>query len=196
VVAPRQKLTPAEYLAWERDQPTKHEYFHGEVFAMAGGSPRHNLLCADLIAILRERTATRGCYVLTSDQRVRLDAGKRYVYPDVTVVCGAPLIETEDVLANPTIVVEVLSLSTEQNDRGSKWQSYQQLESLTDYILVPQWHARIEHFRRDHHGGWSYRAANAGDKITLADGTELAVDDVFARALDLPGDEPPPLDPK
>jgi len=196
VVAPRQKLTPAEYLAWERDQPTKHEYFHGEVFAMAGGSARHNLLRTNLIAILRERTSSRGCYVLTSDQRVRLDAGKRYLYPDITVVCGAPSIETADVLVNPTVVVEVLSLSTEQNDRGSKWQSYQQLESLTDYILVPQWHARIEHFRRDDRGGWSYRAANAGDRITLADGTELAVDDVFARALDLPGDEPPPLDPK
>ena len=94
---------------------------------MAGGSPRHNALCANAVARLREALGDRVCNVFTSDQRVGLGAGERYVYPDVTVVCGALLLEqgTSDVVANPTILVEVLSTSTEQYDRGLKWEGYQ-----------------------------------------------------------------------
>lgn len=195
MVAPRSKLTAAEYLAWERAQPTKHEFFGGEVFAMAGGSPRHNALCSSANAVLRERLRPRGCYVLTSDQRVGVDRGERYVYPDVTVVCGPPVMEHDDVIVNPTILVEVLSRSTEQNDRGSKWQSYRQLGSLTDYVLVAQWAAQVEHFVRDERGGWSYRAAGPGESITLSNGAELRVDELFEGAFELPGDTPPPLEP-
>jgi Uma2 family endonuclease len=193
VVAPRQKLSSDEYLAWEREQPTKHEYYRGEVFAMAGGSVRHNHLCSVLIALLRERLAAQGCIVLTSDQRVALDASERYVYPDVTVVCGPPHVEHGDVIVNPAVIVEVLALSTEQHDRGSKWSSYQQLPSLRDYILLPQWIPRIELFSRDDAGGWSYRAAGAGERLVLSTRVELAIDEVFAGAMALPGDAPPPL---
>ena len=196
MVAPRQKLSAAEYLVWERAQPTKHEFFHGEVFAMAGASPRHNALCARVIAVLSERMSTHGCHVLSSDQRTGLDRGERYVYPDVSVVCGSPIVENDDVIVNPKVIVEVLSRSTEQNDRGSKWQSYQQVESLIDYVLVPQWSPRLEHFQRDGRGGWSYRSAGPGERIVLGDGTELAVDDLFARIMELPGDAPPPLQPE
>lgn len=193
MVAPRQKLSPAEYLVWERAQPTKHEYYRGEVFAMAGASLRHNALCSEVIGQLRERLRVEGCRVLTSDQRVALDRGERYVYPDATVVCGTPVVEHGDVLLNPTIVVEILSLSTEQTDRGSKWQSYQRLTSLHDYILVPQLIPRIELFSRDDAGGWSYRAAAAGERVVLSSGGELHVDELFAGMMELPGDAPPPL---
>lgn len=196
MVAPREQLTPTEFLAWEREQPQKHEYFHGDIFAMAGGSARHNALCMNIGAELRGSVAKRGCHVLSSDQRVSLDRGERYVYPDVTVVCGVLAIEHDDVLINPTVIVEVLSRSTEPNDRGSKWQSYQSLDSLTDYVLIPQWLPRIEHFVRDGRGGWSYRAAGTGERITLADGTTVSVDAVFAGVMGLPGDAPPPLDPR
>jgi Uma2 family endonuclease len=192
MVAPRQKLSPEEYLAWERAQPTKHEYYRGEVFAMAGASVRHNRLCSIVIRLLDDLLATRGCHVLTSDQRLAVEGGERYVYPDVTVVCGAPMVEHDDILLNPTIVVEVLSLSTEQHDRGSKWQSYQRLPSLRDYMLVPQWIPTIELFSRDEGGEWIYRAARAGERVVLATGAELVVDDLFAGAMDLPGDPPPP----
>lgn len=195
MVAPRPKLTPAEYLAWERLQPVKHEYFHGEVFAMAGASPRHNALCMQIGALLQAEAARRGCFVLSSDQRTGLDRGERYVYPDVSVVCGATEVEHGDVMTNPSVIVEVLSRSTEQNDRGSKWQSYQQVASLTDYLLVPQWTPRLEHYRRAAGGGWAYRAAGPGEAITLTDGTVVAVDTVFARLMGLPGDTEPPLDP-
>lgn len=195
MVAPRHKLSPTEYLAWERGQPTKHEYFRGDVFAMAGASPRHNALCSNINRVLHERLRPRGCYVFTSDQRIGVDHSERYVYPDLSIVCGTPNVETDDVITNPTIIVEVLSLTTEQNDRGSKWQSYQALESLTDYVLVTQWLRRIEHFFRDGRGGWSYRAVKPTERIVLANGVELGVDEVFDGAMELPGDpEPPPVE--
>src|SRR5690242_2577533 len=146
-VALRSHLTPDEYLAWERTQPVRHEYYRGEVFAMAGGSMRHNVLCARVIEALGAQLRGR-CLVMTSDQRVVAAERDRYVYPDVSIVCGPMVAEpgTSDVLANPTILVEVLSESTEQYDRGGKWEGYQRLDSLTDYVLVSQAEPRIEHF--------------------------------------------------
>jgi len=123
---------------------------------------------------------------LTSDQRIRTGE-RRYVYPDATVVCGAPVLEPDDVIVNPTIVVEVLSSSTEQYDRGLKWDGYQILPSLTDYLLVSQDRARIELFARVD-SRWVYTAANAGERITLTSGVMLDIDAIFAGVFDLPGD--------
>jgi Uma2 family endonuclease len=188
-VAQRSHLTADEYLAWERDQPVRHEFFHGEVFAMAGGSVRHNALCAGIIETLRTQLRGR-CVVLTSDQRVVAADRNRYVYPDVSIVCGPVIAEpgTSDVLANPTILVEVLSNSTEQYDRGLKWDGYQRLESLTDYVLVSQSEPRIEHFRRDRTRTWLYQFAAAGERLILSNEVTLDVDTLFRGMLDLPGD--------
>jgi Uma2 family endonuclease len=190
-VAQRSQLTAAEYLAWEREQPEKHEYFHGEVFAMAGGSPRHNTLAANVIAELRHGLRARGCSVMTSDQRIAFPPEKRYVYPDVSVVCGQLELhhDTSDVLLNPAILVEVLSKSTEEYDRGLKWEGYQTIVSLTDYLLVSQAAARIEHYRRNPDGSWTYRSAGPGDSVTLTGGAALLVDAVYAGAFELPGDD-------
>lgn len=185
-VATRSRMTADEYLAWEREQPSKHEYFHGEVFAMAGASPRHNALCGRIIAMAS--AAMPGCVVLTSDQRVTMASRGRYVYPDVSIVCGGVEIEAGDVLTNPTILVEVLSASTEQYDRGLKWEGYQRLTSLADYVIVSQAEPRIEHYLRAADGSWTYRAAGSGGRVTLSTGAELIVDELFAGVLDLPGD--------
>jgi Uma2 family endonuclease len=185
-VAERSQLSPEEYLAWERQQQRKHEYFEGEVHAMAGGSPRHNRLSSKITAVLEMALGER-CHVFSSDQRIR-SRERRYVYPDVSVVCGAPIIEQEDVLVNPTIVVEVLSSTTEQYDRGLKWDGYQALPSVTDYVLVSQDRAHIEHFARTPEGRWIYTSANAGERIRLTDGTVLELDAIFAGVLELPGD--------
>lgn len=142
-VATRSQMTADEYLAWERAQLDKHEFFQGEVFAMAGGSPRHNELCGNVIFVLKSALRSRGYAVLPSNQRVRYMARTRYVYPDVSVTCGALELEGNDVLLNPQILVEVLSSSTEQYDRGLKWEGYQRLASLTDYVLVSQAEPRI-----------------------------------------------------
>ena len=189
-VAMRSQLSPEEYLAWEREQPTRHEYFRGEVFAMAGGSLRHNALCSNVHAALNRELRARGCVVLTSDQRVASRDRDRYVYPDVSVVCGEARTEpgTRDVVANPMVLVEVLSGSTEQYDRGAKWDGYQRLESLTDYVLVSQGEAHVEHFLRDGDGAWRYRSARAGERVVLTNGVELDVDAIFAGVMALPGD--------
>ncbi len=189
-VATRSQLSSDDYLTWEREQPARHEYFRGEVFAMAGGSLRHNALCSNVHAALNRELRARGCVVLTSDQRVGASERDRYVYPDVSAVCGEARTEpgTKDVLANPTILVEVLSSSTEQFDRGAKWDGYQRLESLTDYVLVSQAEPHVEHFLRDHGGTWRYRSARAGEVIVLSNGVELDVDTIFAGVMTLAGD--------
>lgn len=185
-VAQRSHLTADEYLAWERDQPVRHEFFHGEVFAMAGGSMRHNALCARVIESLSAQLRGR-CVVLTSDQRVVAARRDRYVYPDISVVCGPAIAEpgSSDVLANPTMLVEVLSSTTEQHDRGLKWEGYQRIESLTDYVLVSQAEPRIEHFRRDRTRTWLYQFAAAGERLVLSNEVVLDVDTIFAEMLDL-----------
>lgn len=189
-VAERSQLTAAEYLAWEREQPVKHEFFHGEVFAMAGGSPRHNALGMSTGSELRAALRSRGCSVLSSDQRLAFPPEERYVYPDVTVVCGSLAFQqgTKDVITNPSILVEVLSRSTEEYDRGLKWAGYQAIGSLTDYLLVAQAEVRIEHYRRNGDGSWTYRTAGLGERVTLTGGGELAVDAIYLDMFELPGD--------
>ncbi len=188
--APTQPLSAADYLAWERAQPERHEYHRGEVFVMAGGSVRHNYLCNAIGAELRTALRGRGCHVLSADQRIVAAAGERYVYADVVVACGGLRMEpgTTDVLANPAIVVEVLSKSTASYDRGDKWDAYQRLPSLTDYLLVSQQTAVIEHYQREADGSWRYRRLDAGASLALHDGATIAVDAVYEGAFDLPGD--------
>jgi Uma2 family endonuclease len=183
-------MSAADYLAWERSQPAKHEYHLGEVFAMAGGSPRHNFLSGAMIAELRAAVRSKGCHVLTSDQRISASPGRRYVYADTVVVCGPIKMEpgTSDVLANPRIIVEVLSQSTETYDRGEKWEAYQRLVSLTDYLLVAQTSVRVEHYRRESDGSWRYRMLEAGDTVTLADGATVSIDAVYEGAFELDAD--------
>jgi Uma2 family endonuclease len=165
-VAARSRLTPAEYLAWEREQIDKHEYHAGEVFAMAGGSPRHSWIAGNVQSVLKRKLDDR-CFTFTSDQRIMFDDGRRYVYPDVSFVRGPVVLQdgASDVVVNPTILVEVLSSTTEQYDRGLKWEGYQRLGSLTDYLLVAQHEARVEHYLRAPDRGWFYRAYGAGERI-------------------------------
>src|SRR5512147_1522775 len=112
-VAARSRLTPAEYLSWEREQVDKHEYHEGDVFAMAGGSLRHNWIAGNVQSALK-RGLDDKCFTFTSDQRIVFGNGRRYVYPDTSVVCGSVLLQdgTNDVVVNPSILVEVLSSTT------------------------------------------------------------------------------------
>lgn len=179
-------MSVQDYLAWEREQPGKHEYHLGVVFAMAGGSPRHNLLAAAIGGELRTALRPKGCVVLSPDQRILAEPGRRYVYADAVVVCGSVRTEpgANDVLVNPTAVVEVLSPSTETYDRGDKWEAYQRLESLTDYVLVAQNVVRVEHYQRDN-DAWRCRVLGPGDTLTLANGASVSVDAVYEGAFEL-----------
>jgi Uma2 family endonuclease len=183
-------MTATEYLAWEREQPERHHYLRGEVFAMAGGSPRHNALSTRIGGKLDAAFGGGPCHALSSDQRIAVREGEHYVYPDISVVCGRLEFAagTRDTITNPSVVIEVLSKATEAYDRGAKWDDYRQLHSLTDYLLVSQGVARIEHFRRAEGDEWHYRVAVAGDHVTLTDGTVLEVDAVFQGMFELEGE--------
>lgn len=184
-------MKPDEYLAWEREQPYKHQYIGGEIFAISGGKARHNALALNVGAVLFAALRGSECRAFNSDQKVHSAKTGNYIYPDITVVCG-PLVfraGTNDVVVNPRIVVEVLSKSTEAHDRAGKWEDYRQIPSLTDYLLVSQRVARIEHFARQADGAWLLRVADAGQTVTLTTGVVLRVDEIFAGVFELPGDD-------
>src|SRR5690606_11859443 len=146
-------------LAYERESRLKHEFNNGTILAMAGGSRRHNALASRVIAAL-EAARKPPCIVFSSDQKVRVLATGRTTYPDASVVCGSiegdPADPSGVTIVNPTLLVEVLSPSTEHDDRGSKWLHYQQIASLQEYVLVSQAEARLERFRRLPSGAWEY----------------------------------------
>lgn len=185
----RTGVTPAEFLAWERVQDRRHEFLQGEVFAMAGGSPRHAALAARVARALGAALG-RECEVFSADLRLGFADQARYVYADATVVCGPVRLQegTKDVVENPTIVVEVLSPSTEQYDRGLKWDGYRRIPSLTDYVLVSQHVASIEHYQREPDGSWRYRSAGPGEQVTLASGAVLDVTSIFEGVFELAGE--------
>jgi Uma2 family endonuclease len=153
---PQPYMTPAEYLAFERNQEQKHEYWHGQVYLMAGAKARHNLITANVIAGLHLQLRGRSCSVYPSDMRVLIPATGLYTYPDALVVCGKAEFEDteEDTLLNPTVVIEVLSKSTEQYDRGDKFRNYRTIPTLQEYLLIAQDERRVEHFVRQANTEW------------------------------------------
>lgn len=140
-------MTIPEYLDLERGSEAKHEYWNGEIYAMAGASPNHTLIAANIIISLGSQLKGKPCRVHTGDLRVKVNATGLYTYPDVVIICGQPRYEDrqKDTLLNPTVIVEVLSKSTEAYDRGVKFGHYRTLDSLTDYLLVSQDSASVEH---------------------------------------------------
>jgi Uma2 family endonuclease len=148
-------VTPEEYLARERLAETKSEYYDGEIFAMAGGSPEHSLISANILRELGQQLFEKPCRVYNSDLKVRATE-TTYTYPDVTVVCGEPVFDDPeaDVLLNPTVIVEVLSETTEGWDRGGKFERYRGQESLQEYLLVAQDRAHLERYARQPSGEW------------------------------------------
>jgi len=178
----RHRYTYEEYLAYERDSGLKHEFDDGAILAMAGGSRRHNALASRVSAAL-EAGRRPGCVAFQSDQKVRVLATGRATYPDASLVCGAiegdPLDPSGATITNPDLIVEVLSVSTEEEDRGNKWQHYQLIPSLKEYVLVSQTQPRIESYRRLPSGAWEYRDTTEGT-IQLATGPALDLAALYA----------------
>ncbi len=178
-------LTPEEYLAAERRSETKHEYFAGEMFAMVGASKRHNLITANIIRLLGNQLVDRPCNVYPSDMRVKVSATGKYTYPDVVVACDEEKFDDEqnDTLLNPVVVFEVLSETAEAYDRGKKFEQYQNIESLTEYLLVAQEPFRVEQYVRQSNREWRYSEYHAaGDVVTLGViGCQLTLKDVYAK---------------
>jgi len=179
-------LSAAEYLVRERAASAKHEFSHGQMIAMAGASLEHNVIVANVVAELRAGLRDRPGVALPSDMKVVVRASGHYYYPDATVVCGAPEFadDVRDAILNPTVVVEVLSDSTERKDRGDKFHDYRSIPSCTDYLMCSSMEALVEHYTRDSDGFWRLREYGPSDVVPLR-GIELrlSVAEIYAKAF-------------
>jgi len=182
---PIHRLTEAEYLEFERRAECKSEFFQGEMFAMAGGTPLHSLIATNFARELGNRLGGGPCVVYNSDLRMKAEACGLYTYPDVSVVCGELRYadEQEDTVVNPKLIVEVLSDSTEAYDRGAKFELYRQIPSLQEYLLASQRQPRIEQFIRRPGEEWLWREASGRDaKLVLPSlNITIALAEVFAK---------------
>jgi len=155
---PITKVTAEEYLALDRAAEFPSELLDGEMVAMPGGSKRPSSLKVNLAGEVRAALRGTSCRAYNSDLRVRVSP-RTYTYPDLSIACEGPMPgdDREDILLNPTVIFEVLSPTTEYDDRGIKFRHYREIESLTDYILVDQDQIRIEQFTRGDANTWTFR---------------------------------------
>jgi Uma2 family endonuclease len=149
-------LSEEDYLVYERASPIRHEYYRGRIYAMTGAKEPHNLIAGNTIATLHSQLRRKPCRVYPSDMRIKVLRTGLNTYPDVTIVCGQPQFTDaiHDTLTNPTIIVEILSASTERYDRGLKFENYRTIETLRDYLLIAQDHYHVEHYARQANGQW------------------------------------------
>jgi Uma2 family endonuclease len=174
---PVTQITEEEYLRLERAAEYKSEFVGGEVFAMPGGSFRHSELIVNWSAELRSKVRGRGYRVYSSDARVRTPSTGSYVYPDVSVVRGEPIpyADSDDILTNPAVVVEVLSPSTSNYDRGKKFDLYREIPSLSEYVLVHTDAVKVDHFVRQQDGSWIFREYRGEDSTILLNSIDCAI---------------------
>jgi Uma2 family endonuclease len=156
-IVPDLYVSPDDYLALEAEAEEKSEYLDGIIYAMPGATPLHNLIVANVIRELGNRLRGTPCRAYASDLKVTTPNGRRFFYPDVSVICGSPILadHRRDVVTNPTVVVEVLSERTAAYDRGAKFLAYQSVPHLQEYVLVAQDECRVECYRRQG-SGWFY----------------------------------------
>lgn len=172
------RISPDEYLTHERTSDVRHEYVDGEVFAMVGSSLRHNEIAGNIFATLRLSARDRGCRAYMSDAKVRVELANAYYYPDVVVTCDPPA-NDRYVINAPSLIVEVLSDSTESIDRRSKRPHYQSIPSLRELVLVAQDERRVEVYRRTA-DGWLHETITSGAVMLEALGITLPLDDIYA----------------
>ncbi|NDJ12187.1 MAG: Uma2 family endonuclease [Acidobacteriia bacterium] len=164
-------LTPEQYLEIERQAEFRSEYLHGEMFAMAGTSFNHNRIVRSTERALGRALDGRRCDVFFLDVKVHVPATGLYTYPDIVVTCGpiAALDKHQDTLTNPLVIVEVLSPSTRNYDRGEKFQHYRSIPSFREYLVLAQDEIRVEHHVRQPDGAWIFREHTAlTDVVHLA----------------------------
>lgn len=193
VLAP--SYTADDYLALERSAPYKSEFHVGRIYAMVGASREHNLVSGNVFRELSLQLKNRPCEAYVNDMRVRAAQAKNYYYPDIAVVCGQPELEDDhgDTLLNPTLLVEVLSPSTEAFDRGGKFANYRKIASLREYLLVSTQEPRIEHYVRQGEA-WLLTETEGLDATLVLEtiGCTLALSEVYGKVpFPPPSDETP-----
>ena len=196
--AEKRRLTPQEYLAIDEASEIRHEFLDGENFAMSDTTFWHTLIKDNLSQALRNKLAAKNandCYVLTSDQRVKVSATGLYTYPDILICCGEPVFDEEirNTLVNPRVLIEVLSESTERYDRGAKFGHYRQLASVQEYLLIAQDRPCVERYVREPAAGDSPPAADrwvltavtdaAGALLLESVGVEVTLADIYDRVV-------------
>jgi Uma2 family endonuclease len=168
--------TVDDFLAWERQQPERYEFVDGVVRMMVGGSNAHTIIKGNVFAALRERLRGRPCRALPEGSKVVTSTTT--MYPDALVVCG-PIDVAEDQIRQPAVVVEMLSRSTEDHDRGAKWVAYRDIEGLRHYLLIAQGRRRVEVYSRDGEH-WTLRILQPPDAVALAAvGVQLSFDEIY-----------------
>lgn len=188
----QQRMSAAEFLAWDAGQTLKHEFVAGEVFAMAGGEDRNATVAGNLYIALRQHLAGSPCRVYTSDVKLRVDAADCYFYPDLMVTCSAADAADRLIKREPMLVVEVLSPSTAAYDRGDKFSAYRQLPALQEYLLVDVDGQRCDLFRKGADGLWVLHPTAGAEPLRL-NSVDLAIGaDVLWADIE-PTEVPPPV---
>ena len=191
---PEHLYTDEEYLAIERASDARSEYLDGVIYAMGGATARHVQIVSNVVREIGNQVRDKPCVVYSTDLRVRVSPHGLYAYPDVVVVCGDPVfIDAElDTLTNPLLIVEVLSKTTKNYDRGEKFERYRSIATLQQYLLIAQDKVHIESHARQLDGSWVLRETNdPGDTIDLASvACRLPVTEIY---LKVSFATPPPL---
>lgn len=173
-------LSPEQYLEAERHAVVKHEYLDGEVYAMSGASSAHGILATNLIALLRPQLRGSNGRLFGSDMKVRIETRNRFYYPDLLVTCDPRDRKTNYYKQFPTLIVEILSDSTEAFDRGDKFSDYSELDSLQEYWLVSQKQPRVDRFIRQTNGQWLLSRHHPGKRLQFESlNLEIAIDDLY-----------------
>ncbi len=173
-------VTPQEYLTLEREAEFRHEYLNGEIFEMAGGTKRHSLISTNLARLIGNQILDRNCNVFDSDMRIKIP-NETYTYADIVALCGEEHFEdeAEDTLLNPSVIFLVLSKSTEAYDRGAKFEQYQTIESLQEYVLITQGPFRVEQ-RQDVNSWTCFEFRKPEDLVRLNSiDCELGLKDIY-----------------
>ena len=176
-------ISETEYEEMESVSTQKHEYFDGEVYAMAGGTNRHAVICTNAAIALGSNLKGKPCRVVSSEQRVKIEATGMQTYPDASVYCRDARFagKGDQILLSPVVLVEVLSPRTENYDRGGKWFHYQQIPSLRDYLLVTQSHIWVEHFHRVDAESWLLKTYQSRNQIIALEAidAEISIADLY-----------------
>lgn len=175
--AAKKYLTPEEYLAQEEVAEFKSEYYHGEAFAMAGGTVDHNRIGLNFVEVLRPSLRNKKCELFMGDMKVWIDSAQTFVYPDLVVVCGSPKYYEgrRDIVTNPVVLIEVLSQSTKDYDHVEKFQLYRSLPSLQEYVLVDQYIMHVEQYYREAKFRWTLTEYLGQDDILKFSSVEAEI---------------------
>jgi len=179
----KQKISIDEYLEMENASSEKHEYYQGEIFAISGAKVPHNIIATNLVVALTIKLKGKSCRPFNSDQRIHVEANTLFTYPDISIICGDIITRNNDDynVLNPTVLIEVLSRSTKNYDRGEKFKLYRDIPTLREYVLVDSESIHIEIFRLNANNHWELEEYNKGSRTILiqAINTPLSIEEIY-----------------